>query len=91
MEKKKRRKPEIGSYDVVKVIPMEPVMHMIKAVPLSTIVSQEQSKEQPKEEPKEEQQVESKKEAKEELNAEPKAKLEIVDDVKKKRNSCFLC
>lgn len=83
MEKKKRRKPEIGSYDVVKVIPMEPVMHMIKTVPLSTIVSKEQSKEQPKEQQTEE--------AKEEQKVEPKAKLEIVDDVKKKRNSCFLC
>jgi len=87
MEKKKRRKPEIGSYDVVKVIPMEPVMHMIKAVPLSTIVSQEQ----PKEQPKEQQTEEAKEEAKEEHKVEPKAKLEIVDDVKKKRNSCFLC
>ena len=87
MEKKKRRKPEIGSYDVVKVIPMEPVMHMIKAVPLSTIVSKEQSKEQPKEQQTEE----TKEEAKEEPKVEPKAKLEIVDDVKKKRNSCFLC
>jgi hypothetical protein len=67
MEKKKRRKPEIGTYDVVKVlhvsnvIPVEPVMHMIKATPVS--------KEPPKVE----------------------LKLETVDDVKKKRNSCFLC
>jgi hypothetical protein len=71
MEKKKRRKPEIGTYDVVKVVPVEPVMQRIEAVPLSTIVSKE--------------------EVKEELKVEPKAKLEIVDDVKKKRNSCFLC
>ena len=95
MEKKKRRKPEIGTYDVVKVIPMEPVMHMIKAVPLSTIVSkvepQVEPKVEPKEQPKEQQTEEAKEEAKEEQKVEPKAKLEIVDDVKKKRNSCFLC
>jgi hypothetical protein len=46
MEKKKRRKPEIGFSDVVKVVPVEPVMHMIKAVPLST-VEQTKSKEEP--------------------------------------------
>ena len=35
MEKKKRRKPEIGFSDVVKVV--EPVMQRIDAVPLSTV------------------------------------------------------
>lgn len=61
MEKKKRRKPEIGFSDVVKVVPVEPVMQRIEAIPLT--------KEEPtvkKEEP-------------------------TVPDVKKKRNSCFLC
>jgi hypothetical protein len=66
MDKKKRRKPEIGSYDVVKVVPVEPIMQRIEAVPLSKV---EPTK----------------------SKVEPKAKLEIVDDVKKKRNSCFLC
>jgi hypothetical protein len=56
MEKKKRRKPEIGFCDMVKVIPVEPVMQRIEVVPLSTL----------------------------EKKVEPK-------DVKKKRNSCFLC
>ena len=68
MEKKKRRKPEIGFSDVIKVVPVEPVMQRIEAVPLSTI---EQTK------------------SKEELT---KSKVEPTDpDVKKKRNSCFLC
>ena len=67
MEKKKRRKPEIGFCDVVKVVPVEPVMQRIEAVPLS------------KEEPK----VEAKEESKEEK--------EEPNNVKKKRNSCFLC
>ena len=35
MEKKKRRKPEIGFSDVVKVVPVEPVMQRIEAVPLT--------------------------------------------------------
>jgi hypothetical protein len=61
MEKKKRRKPEIGFSDVVKVVPVEPVMQRIEVVPLSTVESTE-SKVEPK-----------------------------VPDVKKKRNSCFLC
>ena len=39
MEKKKRRKPEIGFSDVVKVVPVEPVMQRIEAVPLSTVES----------------------------------------------------
>jgi hypothetical protein len=61
MEKKKRRKPEIGFCDVVKVVPVEPVMQRIEAFPLT----------------KEEQ---------------TKSKVEpTVPDVKKKRNSCFLC
>ena len=58
---KKRRKPEIGFCDVVKVVPIEPVMQRIEAVPLST-VEQTKSKVEP-----------------------------TVPDVKKKRNSCFLC
>lgn len=62
MEKKKRRKPEIGFSDVVKVVPVEPVMQRIEAVPLSKV--------EPTVEKKEE---------------------ETVPDVKKKRNSCFLC
>ena len=37
MEKKKRRKPEIGFSDVVKVVPVEPVMQRIEAIPLSTV------------------------------------------------------
>lgn len=41
MEKKKRRKPEIGFCDVIKVVPVEPVMQRIDAVPLT--------KEEPKE------------------------------------------
>jgi hypothetical protein len=60
MEKKKRRKPEIGFSDVVKVVPVEPVMQRIEAVPLSTVEQTVESKVEPKE-------------------------------VKKKRNSCFLC
>ena len=42
MEKKKRRKPEIGFSDVVKVekvLHVEPVMQRIEAVPLSTVES----------------------------------------------------
>ena len=39
MEKKKRRKPEIGFSDVVKVVPVEPVMQRIEAVPLSAVES----------------------------------------------------
>ena len=64
MEKKKRRKPEIGFCDVVKVV--EPVMQRIEAVPLTKVepkVELTESKEEPKE---------------------PK-------NIKKKRNSCFLC
>ena len=65
MEKKKRRKPEIGCSDVVKVVPVEPVMQRIEAIPLT----------------KEEPTVEL-----------TKSKVEpTVPDVKKKRNSCFLC
>jgi hypothetical protein len=60
MEKKKRRKPEIGFSDVIKVVPVEPVMQRIEAVPLT----KEQEKVEKKEEP---------------------------NEVKKKRNSCFLC
>jgi hypothetical protein len=52
MEKKKRRKPEIGFCDVIKVVPVEPVMQRIEVVPLST-VEQTKSKEEPTE-PKEE-------------------------------------
>ena len=66
MEKKKRRKPEIGFSDVVKVekvLHVEPVMQRIEAVPLSTVESTVESKVE-KEEP---------------------------NNVKKKRNSCFLC
>ena len=59
MEKKKRRKPEIGFSDVVKVVPIEPVMQRIEAVPLSMV--------------------------------EPKVEKEEPNNVKKKRNSCFLC
>jgi len=50
MEKKKRRKPEIGFCDVIKVVPVEPVMQRIEAVPLT----KEQEKVEKKEEPKEE-------------------------------------
>jgi competence protein ComGC len=46
MEKKKRRKPEIGCSDVVKVV--EPVMQRIEAFPL-TKEEQTKSKEEPKE------------------------------------------
>jgi hypothetical protein len=49
MEKKKRRKPEIGFSDVIKVVPVEPVMQRIEVVPLS----KEQEKVEKKEEPKE--------------------------------------
>lgn len=65
MEKKKRRKPEIGFSDVVKVVPVEPVMQRIDAVPLSSVAQ----------------------------DVEPTVKKEepTVPDVKKKRNSCFLC
>ena len=62
MEKKKRRKPEIGFSDVVKVekvLHVEPVMQRIEAVPLSKV--------------------------------EPKVEKEEPNNVKKKRNSCFLC
>jgi hypothetical protein len=62
MEKKKRRKPEIGFCDVVKVVPVEPVMQRIEAFPLT---KEEQTK----------------------SNVEPKEPKEV----KKKRNSCFLC
>ena len=50
MEKKKRRKPEIGYSDVVKVIPVEPVMQRIEAIPLTKEqekVEQTKSKEEP--------------------------------------------
>ena len=64
-EKKKRRKPEIGFSDVVKVVPVEPVMQRIEAVPLSAVESTVEA---------------------------TKSKIEpTVPDVKKKRNSCFLC
>ena len=66
MEKKKRRKPEIGFCDVVKVekvLHVEPVMQRIEAVPLSTVESK----------------------------VEPKEEKEEPNNVKKKRNSCFLC
>ena len=79
MEKKKRRKPEIGFSDVVKVVPVEPVMQRIEAVPLSKEEPKVEAKEEPKEEPKVEPKVESKVEKEEPKN------------VKKKRNSCFLC
>ena len=49
MEKKKRRKPEIGFSDVIKVVPVEPVMQRIEAVPLST--EQKEKATESKEEP----------------------------------------
>ena len=48
MEKKKRRKPEIGFSDVVKVVPIEPVMQRIEVVPLSIVEPKVEEKEEPK-------------------------------------------
>ena len=51
MEKKKRRKPEIGFSDVVKVVPIEPVMQRIEVVPLSIVEPKVEEKEEPTVEP----------------------------------------
>jgi hypothetical protein len=76
MEKKKRRKPEIGTYDVVKVVPVEPVMQVIKAVPLS---KEQQTDDTKIEQVSKEQQTEEQK------------PQHVISDVKKKRNCCLLC
>lgn len=90
MEKKKRRKPEIGSYDVVKVIPMEPVMHVIKVIPLS---KEQQTEDTKIEQVSNEQQTDDTKveQVSKEQQTEEQKSQHVISDIKKKRNCCLLC